>query len=325
MRKTLLLLTSSALLLSGCASAEPPAELTGYALLSEGLSANCESVGSGSEVEQIKVEGEFNAEPAVTFPTPLGIDGMQTIEVIKGTGGKIVGNQRVALHYAVYNAGTGEKFQGSEFGGEEYVAQDLLTNSNPNYCSALVGMSVGSRAAILMGAADAHANMGIPSLGVGQNDALIFVFDIVDAFLPRANGEAKAAEAGFPTVILDPKTGQPGIQILKTDAPTEFMKSVLIEGRGEEIQIGDVAVMHYAGWTWDGTQFDESWSSGTPAAFEISSTGLIEGFVQAVEGAKVGSQVIAIIPPELGYGEAGSGAIGPNSTLIFVIDILGKE
>lgn len=324
MRKSIFLISCSALLLAGCSSA-PAVELTGYALLSDGLSANCESVGAGSSVEQIKVEGEFNAEPTVTFPTPLQIEGMETKEVIVGTGGKIVGNQRVALHYAVYNAGTGEKFQGSEFGSAEFVAQDLLTNSNPNYCSALVGMSVGSRAVVLMGAADAHANQGIPSLGVGPEDAIIFIFDIIDAYLPRANGETVPAAAGFPTVILDPATGQPGIQVLKTDAPAEFMKSVLIEGRGETIEIGDVAVMHYAGWTWDGTQFDESWSSGTPAAFEISSTGLIEGFVKAVEGAKIGSQIIAVIPPDLGYGEAGSGAIAPNSTLIFVIDILGKE
>lgn len=312
------------LVLAGCTTATT-AELTGYALLSDGLSATCESVGSGSAVEQIKVEGNFNEEPTVTFPTPLQAEGMQTKEVIVGNGGKILGNQRVALHYAVYNAGTGEKFQGSEFGSAEFVSQDLLTNSNPNYCSVLVGMSVGSRAAVLMGAADAHANQGIPSLGVGPDDALIFIFDIVDAYLPRANGQSMPAEAGFPTVIVDPASGQPGLQILNTEAPTEFMRSVLIEGRGEEIEIGDVAVMHYAGWTWDGTQFDESWSSGTPAAFEIASTGLIEGFVKAVEGAKVGSQIIAVIPPELGYGEAGSGAIAPNSTLIFVIDILGKE
>lgn len=324
MRKSFATISAAALLLTGCAS-PTQAELTGYALLSDGLSASCEASGAGTAVDQVKVEGELGAEPEVTFPTPLEAQGIQSKEVIAGTGGKLIGNQKVAMHFSVYNAANGEKLQASEFGTENVVTQDLIANTNPDYCSALVGMSVGSRVAVLMGADAAHNNQGIPSLGIGENDALVFVFDVIDAYLPRANGESKAAEAGFPTVVLDPATGQPGIQILKTDAPTEFKRSVTIEGRGEEIQIGDVVVMHYAGWTWDGTQFDESWSSGSPASFEISSTGLIEGFVKAVEGAKVGSQIIAVIPPELGYGEAGSGAIGPNSTLIFVIDILGKE
>lgn len=324
MKKILTISAISLLLLSGCAAAEEK-ELTGYALLSQGLQKSCESVGSGLAVDQIKVEGAFGEKPSVTFPTPISLEGTQTKEIVVGDGGKILGNQQVALHFGVYNGSTGEEIQVSEFGTENWVTQNLVADSLPNYCGALVDMSVGSRVAIAMSPAESHDGQGIPSMGVAPDAALIFVFDIVDAYLPRANGEAKPAEAGFPTVITSPTTGQPGIQIPASDAPTEFKRSVLIEGRGEEVQIGDTLVLHYAGWTWDGTQFDESWSGNSPATFELATTGLIEGFVRALEGVKVGSQVIAIIPPELGYGEAGTSTIGPNATLIFVIDVLGKE
>jgi peptidylprolyl isomerase len=82
--------------------------------------------------------------------------------------------------------------------------------------------------------------------------------------------------------------------------------------------------MHYSGFLWDGaTKFDSSWDSGQPVQFDIVEGGLIEGFLKAVVGQPVGSQVLAVIPPELGYGDTGSGIIPPGATLIFVIDILG--
>ena len=99
----------------------------------------------------------------------------------------------------------------------------------------------------------------------------------------------------------------------------------MIEGTGEPIEIGDQVVVHYAGWTWEGEQFDNSWDRISPASFTVSSNSLIEGFVQALEGVKVGSQVIAVIPPDLGYGDSAQGSIPPGSTLIFVIDVLGKD
>lgn len=88
--------------------------------------------------------------------------------------------------------------------------------------------------------------------------------------------------------------------------------------------IGDTAVLHYSGWTWGGEQFDSSWNSGAPATFPITNDGLIEGFVLGLEGVTVGSQVVVVIPPELGYGDNAQGAIPAGSTLIFVIDVLGK-
>lgn len=178
--------------------------------------------------------------------------------------------------------------------------------------------------AVLLNPENAHSGTGIESLGIGANDGVLFVFDVLDAYLPKANGSVKPAIAGMPNVILAPN-GQPGIQTLDTEAPSEFFRNVLIEGAGEPIEIGDTVILHYSGWTWQGNQFDSSWDKGSPASFQVTSDGLIEGFVQALEGATVGSQVIAVIPPELGYGSQAQGSIPADSTLIFVIDILGKE
>lgn len=323
MRKFAPVALISVLLLAGCTSATPP-EPGSYAAMSSGTEAACENFSGGDAVEQVKVEGAFGTEPVVEFPTPLSGSGIETKVISAGTGGKIVGNQRVALHFTGFNTATGEQFQGSEFGGQDYIIQDLIAGGVPDFCKALTGVEVGSRVAILLDAQNAHQGMGVESLGIGAEDGILFIFDVVDAYLQRASGEAMAPQAGLPTVILAPN-GQPGIQIPVGDAPTEFSRSVLIEGAGEEIAIGDTVIVHYSGWTWEGQQFDSSWENQAPASFQVSAESVIEGFVQSLDGVKVGSQVVAVIPPELGYGDTAQGSIPAGSTLIFVIDVLGKE
>jgi peptidylprolyl isomerase len=314
------------LILAGCSAPESEQEAStpkGYAELSIGLNESCERYESGSAVEQIEVQGEFGSQPEVSFPTPLAGAGVETQVVIEGDGGEIVGAQRVSLHFIGYNAATGAEIQGSEFGTENFISQDLVEGATPDFCKALTGVKVGSRVAVLLDPEAAHSSAGIPTLEIAEDAGVIFIFDVVNAYLPKANGSSKAPESGMPTVITAPN-GQPGIQIPASDAPAEFRRTVLIEGGGESIEIGDTVVLHYTGWTWNGDLFDSSWESGAPATFPVTYEGLIEGFVMGLEGVTVGSQVIAVIPPELGYGEMAQGSIPPGSTLIFVIDVLGK-
>lgn len=325
MRKLATLLILPTIFLAGC-SAEPQAdaEPTTYAAMSAGLENSCETFTGGSAVDQIEVSSEFGVAPEVNFPTPLSGTGIETKVVFEGDQGQIVGNQRVALHFTGFNAATGEQFQGSEFGTENFIVQDLIEGAAPDFCKALTGVQVGSRVAILLDALNAHGGVGIESLGISAEDGVVFVFDVVSAYLPKAVGESQTPASGLPTVILAP-SGQPGIQIPTSDAPTEFQKSTLIKGAGETIALGDTVVVHYTGWTWEGTQFDSSWEKGAPASFPVSIDSLIEGFVETLEGETIGSQVIAVIPPEMGYGANAQGSIPANSTLIFVVDILGKE
>ena len=65
--------------------------------------------------------------------------------------------------------------------------------------------------------------------------------------------------------------------------------------------------MNYTGWLWDGTQFDSSWDRGEPATFAL--TGVIAGWTQGLVGQTVGSQVLLVIPPDLGYGDQASETI----------------
>lgn len=318
--KKVIALVSASLLLAGCAAAEStespaPTETT--------AAFGCEPYSGGEQVESVSVAENFGVKPEASFPTPLEGDGIQTKILVAGDGPKISGSQQVLLHFAAYNATTGDELQSSEFGSDQVIPQMLAPGAQPDFCHALSGATGGSRVAVLLDPANAHGGAGIPSLAVSETDSVLFVFDIVDVLLARAEGEAKPAEAGFPTVILAP-SGQPGLQIPNTDAPAEFKRSILIEGDGEEIVIGDTVSVHYSGFLWsDGTQFDSSWTKGQPAQFGVSTDSVIEGFVKSLEGVKVGSQVIAIIPPELGYGDQAQGSIPPGSTLIFVIDVLG--
>jgi len=83
--------------------------------------------------------------------------------------------------------------------------------------------------------------------------------------------------------------------------------------------------VQYTGVKWsDGTVFDSSWEAGAPTSFQT--TGVVDGFRQALEGQTVGSQVVVVIPPAFGYGEGEiNDADLKGETLVFVVDILGVE
>ena len=86
---------------------------------------------------------------------------------------------------------------------------------------------------------------------------------------------------------------------------------------------GTVATVHYTGWLTNGTKFDSSVDRGEPFAFTVGMSEVIMGWDIVVARLRVGDKVKATIPPDLAYGEGGyPGAIPPNATLIFEIELL---
>ncbi len=88
------------------------------------------------------------------------------------------------------------------------------------------------------------------------------------------------------------------------------------------MQSGQNVTFHYSGWLWDGTPFDSSWEKGAAFTTSLGTGQVIQGWDQGLVGQPVGSQVLLVIPPALGYGDAEQGSIPANSTLVFVVDIL---
>ena len=95
-------------------------------------------------------------------------------------------------------------------------------------------------------------------------------------------------------------------------------------GDGSEAVAGRPVSVHYVGVSWStGKQFDASWDRNQSFDFGLGAGQVIAGWDQGVQGMKVGGRRELRIPPHLGYGSRGAGgAIGPNETLIFVVDLL---
>ena len=99
----------------------------------------------------------------------------------------------------------------------------------------------------------------------------------------------------------------------------------LVEGEGEEAVKGSVVEVHYVGVSWkNGRQFDASWDRGDTFKFTLGRGQVIQGWDQGVAGMRVGGRRRITIPPMLAYGKRGAGGvIGPDETLVFVVDLIG--
>jgi len=98
----------------------------------------------------------------------------------------------------------------------------------------------------------------------------------------------------------------------------------IVVGDGEEATAGNVVEVHYVGHAWsNGEQFDASWDRGDTFKFGLGKGQVIQGWDEGVRGMRVGGRRRITIPPMLGYGKRGAGGvIGPDETLVFVVDLI---
>lgn len=125
----------------------------------------------------------------------------------------------------------------------------------------------------------------------------------------------------------DPNTTKPEIEFPGDQPPTDLVVEDIWEGDGATAEAGDQIKAHYVGVAWSsGEEFDASWNRGEPLGFQVGVGQVIPGWDQGILGMKVGGRRKLTIPSELAYGERGAGgAIGPNETLIFVVDLVSTN
>ena len=111
---------------------------------------------------------------------------------------------------------------------------------------------------------------------------------------------------------------------------TELIKTDELAGGGNEAAAGRRVTVHYTGWLYDqakadhkGKKFDSSRDRGEPFSFRLGKGEVIRGWDEGVAGMKVGGRRTLTIPPDYGYGARGAGgAIPPNATLVFDVELL---
>jgi peptidylprolyl isomerase len=119
-------------------------------------------------------------------------------------------------------------------------------------------------------------------------------------------------------------TEKPKVTVPTVPPPKKLEIKELHEGEGAEAKSGEELVVQYVGVTYEnGKEFDSSWSRNEPLTFTLGAGKVIPGWEKGILGMRNGGRRELIIPPDLAYGETGfPPAIGPDETLVFVIDLL---
>jgi len=172
--------------------------------------------------------------------------------------------------------------------------------------------------ALTAGIADGLA--GKPALTEEEQKATLM--DLQKSAMAKAEEKQKAAagknlKAG--EAFLAENAKKDGVKTTASGLQYKVIKS----GTGPSPKPTDTVKVHYTGTLIDGTVFDSSVQRGEPITFPVN--GVIPGWTEALQLMKVGDKWKLFIPAKLAYGEEGPGPIGPNSTLIFDVELLGVE
>ena len=298
---------AATLMLAGCAGGAAP-ESSGTP--DPTASSECAlDAQPGATSDSVVVEGD-GADAKVTVPADAAFAGVERTVVTPGDGEEIFVNDLVSVRYQIVDAASGEVLDSSARGEDGLLPVLLDTNQSSLFVAALECEPLGSKIALALPGA---------VFGEGQTNKVV-VAEAVEHLPEVATGTPVDPTPGMPTVKLDDK-GAPTITIPDADAPTETKVAVLKQGDGATVASGDLVVVQYRGVKWsDGEEFDSSWGrDAVPAQFQT--TGVVTGFRMALEGQKVGSQVIVEMPPADGYG-ASEGNELQKESLVFVVDIL---
>ena len=283
---------------------------------------------AASGLSAVSFTGDVGKSLTGTWHTTVASPKSTTVStLVKGTGSAIAVGDTVSTFLWIGD-GTTKKVAYSDYtnGSPESIPNNGQLSDL--FSQVLKGSTYGSRVVAVTTASDLFgSSSGNAQLGIGPNDSLVLVADLVKKAAvsptPSDNSAHDVSPSKLPKVVL--KKGKPtGLDfkgIAKPSLTTPVQRVILKKGTGPAVKASDTVTVNYLGETYQAkSPFDESYTK-TPLTQALS--GLIPGWSTGLTGVKVGSRVLLQIPPAAGYGAQGSGSTIPgNATLWFVIDVV---
>lgn len=294
-------------------------------------SAKADDVDMGQKIDGLSVSGSFGAEPKVKVTSAVKAEKPETQVVSKGDGNPVVANKKAMFNIYLAKGSDGKKLYSST---DQGTPSQVAMNEKQFFkviIDSLVGKPQGSRVAIAATVKDVWGSAGAPQLKLKPSDTVLFVIDVLSVepkdVLDAPKGNKVDAPADAPKVV------ESGGKVTGIDfsaapkkAPTKLQVIPLVEGDGPAAKAGRLVTFNYYGAVWGSKKpFDSSFSRGAPVPFGVGVKGLIPAWDKVIPGLKQGSRVLIIAPPGDAYGAQAQSGIPANSTLTFVVDVLGVD
>jgi peptidylprolyl isomerase len=270
------------------------------------------------------VAGGFGTDPLISLPTgqpPASL----VVRTLSHGSGPVVRPDDYVLFDVEGKVWAGDRLVIDSFSNHQ--PQGLPLHAGLPAWRRLAGQRVGSRILEVVPPKDGFGRHGDAAVNVTGSDTLVFVFDILAA-VPGGAHATGTPRSYHPGPGLPQVTGSahgPVITVPRgTAPPAHLVTRVLVRGNGPALLSGETVVTQFTGVLWrTGAVFDSSWQQREPQAFVLGSSKVIPGWARGLGGQRVGSRVLLVIPPSLGYGKAGNPPlIRGADTLVYVIDVI---
>lgn len=276
--------------------------------------------------DRIQVSGAFGERPTIRMKTPLDVPRTSPWVGVAGKGDAVGAEATTILQLTLADGRTGKTALSTLDRGKHPLQVKLGDQVFPSLGQALLGKPADSRVVVASSPDDAYGDNGSPQIGINGDDPVVLVADILatdpTSVLEGPSGTTHQAPASAPVVRM--QSGVPvGVDVTGLRKPRKLTVIALRDGTGPVVDTPDRVAVDYIGQVWGAKEpFGDTFSK-EPAIYTIGMGEVIKAWDRALVGLKEGARVMLVCPPGVAYGKTGQRDVPPNSTLVYVVDLLG--
>ncbi|MER7762556.1 FKBP-type peptidyl-prolyl cis-trans isomerase [Streptomyces sp. NPDC097619] len=283
-----------------------------------------DSVSTKNGAPAITAGAKFGEKPTLAKGTGQPPKTLKVEVISEGKGPALKKGDMAQVNYLGQTWDGTEPFDNSFDKGQPFDLTIGAGSVIKGWDQGLEGQKVGSRVELVIPPDLGYGEQGSPPTIKG-GATLVFVVDILKAVSVPASATGKAVpqdDKALPQVGVNTDGKEPSLTVPKTDAPTKLVSNYVLEGDGAAVKATDTVMVKYVGKVWKTDKvFENTFAQGGPVKWPLDQL-MVKGLKSGIEGKKVGSRILLVLPPDQGFGNEAKGDIPAKSTLVFALDIL---